>query len=371
MHITIPQTTLARALSGAGRAVATRSTLPVLSNVLLAADAESQTVTAIGTNLSIAIAITTGATVHKGGAFTLPARLIADLVSQTPADAPLALALDEGRGEVVVGGAGESRVKGLAASEFPQIAPIAAPGVVIPGDAFRALVARVAFAAAKDESRPILTGCYLVISGDTATLSAADGFRLNRASIRLETPATTPLAVLIPAPALVEAQRHAADMVPVEISVDRARVQLRMGDVVIMGQQIEGSYPAVDQIIPKSHSVTCRVLAPRLAASVRRAAIFARDGANIVRLSFAESAVTVAGEAAEVGGNVEVVPATTDGEAMTIAFNGTYLLEMLGAAGNNEIVGAFAAPTAPGAFRVAGDDSWVSVLMPMHIGGGN
>lgn len=377
MRVSCLQENLARGLSVVSRAVATRSTLPVLGNIYIGTDAGRLKLAA--TNLEIGITCWVGAKVEQEGATTVPARIISDLVNQSPPER-IELQLNARTQELQYRCAQvEATIKGIDAGEFPIIPTAEEDGdaMIVPPDLLKEMVTQVAFAAATDESRPILTGVLMDFNEDQLTLAAADGFRLSVRTARLEAPVGQKIRVIVPARALNELARIVGDQqAPVEITVtpNRNQILFHLEGIDVVSQLIEGNFPDYKQIIPKSTETRTVVDTAAFLKAVRRAYIFAGFAANIVRLSMGAEKelqpgqLTVRAEAAEVGDNVETLSAQVEGPAMEIAFNARYLIDVLSIIGTAQTAVETTSSSSPGVIRPVGADGFTHVVMPMHIG---
>jgi DNA polymerase-3 subunit beta len=367
MRVSCLQENLTKGLGIVSRAVAARSTLPVLSNVRIEAHGDGRLKLA-ATNLELAVTCWVAARVEEPGAVTVPARLFADLVNQSPPER-IELALDEKPMELRYKCAQvDSKIKGIGASEFPVIPDgIHAEGVAIPTALLKEMIAQVAFAAATDESRPILTGVLIEATGEALTLAAADGFRL---SVRSAPLFAEPFRVIVPARALTELARVVGDADEVRLAVtdNRNQIIFDAGQVVLVSQLIEGNFPDYRRIIPAAPTTATTVETALLLKAMRRAYIFARDAANIVKFTI-NGNLTVRAEATEAGGNEEQLEAQIEGAGHEIALNAKYVIDALGAANGGQIVIRTSDATRPALFEVVGQDGWQHVIMPMNIGG--
>ena len=376
MKLSCLQENLARGLSIVGRAVATRSTLPVLSNILLATDDNRLKLAA--TNLEIGINCWIGARIDEDGAVTVPARLLSDFVNSLPQDRVDMEFMVRTQQILLRCARFEAKIKTIDAQEFPLI-PTADENAGIKVDAaqLQKKINQAIFAAAADESRPILTGVSAQFDGSTLTLAAADGFRLAVTHLELPVPVNEPFTTVIPARALAEVSRIIGDQQePVQIDVTPARNQIlfHMNNVDLVSQLIEGKFPDYRQIIPTSHTTRAFVNTKALLQAVKTANIFARDAANIVRLQmtigddeFNPSKLTLMATAAEVGENVGEVDITIEGEPIEIAFNAKYLIDMLSIIDTEQTIIETSTSQSPGVFKPAGQDDFICVIMPMHF----
>jgi DNA polymerase-3 subunit beta len=377
MQVSCLQENLAKGLSIVGRAVASRSTLPVLSNVMLATDNGQLKLSA--TNLEIGINCWVGAKVIEEGAITVPARLLGEFVNSLPPER-IDMKLDESTQTLNLRCARfESNIKGIDAQEFP-IVPTASIGDValrLEPSSLKAMIDQVVFAAATDESRPILTGVLVQFNEDNLTMAAADGFRLSVKAAVLKQNFGDMMEVIIPARALMELGRVTGDQEqPVEVIITPARKQIlfHLQDIDLVSQLIEGKFPDYNQIIPKGYATRSVLDTGSFLKAVRVSHLFARDSANIVKLEITPTGdelmngrITLVATSAELGDNVADVDASIEGNPMEIAFNAKYLIDVLSIIDSPQVVLETSAASSPGVLRPIGDDKFTHVIMPMHI----
>lgn len=370
MRVSCLQENLAKGLATVGRAVATRSTLPVLSNVMLATDQGRLKLSA--TDLEIGIHCWTGAQVEEEGAITVPARLLVDFVNALPVER-IDMELNVRTQELHLQCArSEANIKGIDAQEFPLI-PTADDGdhqLTLETSLLRQMIDQVAFAAATDESRPILTGVLVKFDGPQLTMAAADGFRLSVRHARLENPVPEPVSVIIPARALAELGRISSDEdLPISLSIasNRNQVLFHLSNTDLVSQLIEGRFPDYDQIIPKSYDTQTTVGTNEFLKACRAANIFARSEANIIRVRVGEDRMVIAASSAEMGDNVSEIDAQVSGEPVEIAFNVRFLMDVLSVADAAQVVLETATPSSPGVIKPVGAEDFIYVIMPMHI----
>jgi DNA polymerase-3 subunit beta len=362
MKFSCLQENLAKGLAIVGRAVATRSTLPVLSNILMATDEGRLKLAA--TNLEVGINCWVGAKVEEDGATTVPARLLTDFINSLPPeriDAQLVTRTQTTNLRCVNY---EANIKGIDAQEFPLIVALSEDaGISIEPTTLREMINQVSFAAAIDESRPVLTGVLAEISGSRVILAAADGFRLSVRSTELPVAAAQSTSVIIPARALQEVARVSAEEenpIRMTIAPNRSQVFFRMTNIDLISQLVEGSFPDYKQIMPKSYSTRTVLDSAELLKAVKIAALFARDGGLGGKL-------TVMATSAELGDNVAEINADVEGPAIEVAFNAKYLLDVLSVITLPKVALETSNPSSPGVIRTVGDDTFVHVIMPMHI----
>lgn len=375
MHVSCMQENLARGLAIVSRAVATRTTLPVLSNILIATDNSRLKLAA--TNLEIGINCWIGARVEEEGETTVPARLLTDFVNSLPAETINMDLISRTQTLSLACSRYEANIKGIDASEFPLIPTVEDGGqITLDPEALGEMIDQVTFAAATDESRPILTGVLTRFDPGTITFAAADGFRLSVRSADIDPGTAESISVIIPARALSELGRILGDTqeaVEVTVTEGRNQVLFHLPNVDLVSQLIEGNFPDYNQIIPKGHSTRTIVDVKPFLNAVKIASFFARDAANIVRLRIEPGSelepgtLTVSATSAELGDNVSQLDANVEGEPLEIAFNAKYLLDVLNVMGTDQVAVETSTPSSPGTFKPVGGPDFVHVIMPMHI----
>ena len=368
MKLSVMQENLARGLSVVSRAVSSRSTLPVLANVLLKTEDAGLKLTA--TNLEIGITYWVPGKIETDGATTVPAKLLTDLVNSLPSGDRVDLELGAGESLHIRCGRFETHIKGIDADEFPAIQTAGErPTTRVSQKVLRRALAEIVFAAASDEARPILTGVLARFEGDRLTLAAADNYRIAVRTIDVLDPVEA-AQVVIPAKALHELERLLSDTDdPVELVLAQARNQVlfHLDGVDLVSRLIDGQFPNYQQVLPASHATRAELDREELLRAVRPAALIASSSANIVKLTVGGegSGVTVTA-AAEVGDYTGDVEATVEGDGTTIAFNARYLADVLGNVTADRFSLELNGPLSPGVFRPVGDPAYIHVVMPVR-----
>ena len=375
MKLSCLQQNLNKGLGIVGRAVATRSTLPITNNVLLTT--EDSKLKLAATNLEIAISCWMDAKVSEGGAITVPARLLTDFVNSLPEDT-IDISLSPKTKTLELKCARfAGRINGVDADEFPPI-PSIGDGVTtkIDVEALRAAIAQVVFAAATEETRPVLTGILCEFEGKSLTMVAADGFRLAVHKATIAQPVAERTDVIIPARALNEVQRLMAEQeehVELTINPGKSQVLFRLKDIEVVSQLIQGTFPNYNQLIPERYTTRAEVALADFNKATRTASIFAREGSAIVRLLVTpgdggkQGKIELSARAEEVGDNTGEVDAAVEGEESKIAFNSKYLSDVLGVLHCERVGLETTSPSSPGVLRPVGDDKYIHVVMPMFV----
>ncbi|MCH9018322.1 MAG: DNA polymerase III subunit beta [Chloroflexi bacterium] len=380
MKISCLQENLSRGLAVVGRAVASRATLPVTQNVLLSVDQSMLKLSA--TNLEIAMTTWVGAMIEEEGSITVPARLLTEFVNSLPND-KIDLELEQGSGLLQISsGSSTAHINITDASEFPPI-PTVDDGIAAEIDplVLKTAITRVAFAAATEESRPVLTGVEIKLDGNKFTMAAADGFRLAVQKGELLKGVPEEMSVIVPARTMNEVNRLIGDREePVEILMTPAKGQVmfrvRGGDTVeIVSQLLQGTFPNYEQLIPQSYTTRAVMDLPTVLRAARTASIFARDGSNIIRMHLMPAAadseppkVEISARSEEVGDNQDIVDLDEiEGEEGKIAFNSRYLLDVLAVLEKGKVALETTTSSSPGVFKPTDSDDYIHVVMPMFV----
>jgi len=379
VRISVLQENLAKGLSIVGRAVASRSTLPVLNNILLETDNSQLKLSAM--DMEIAINCWVGAMIEDEGQITVPARLLSDFVNSLPKDR-IDMELQT-RTQTLHARCShyEANIKGIDAAEFPIIptyqGDLDAPNVEVAPDKLRSMIDQVALAASKDDSRPTFTGVFTRLDGDRLTMAATDGFRLAVRSTILEEPGAVALGVIIPARALSELSRiiSAVDMgsddgVEVIFTEARNQVMFHLPGVDLVSQLIEANFPNYKKIIPNSYNTRAILDTGEFLNAIKVAYLFARDSAGSVKVTLEPGdpgKVVLVATSAELGDNVTEIDAMIEGEAITATFNAKYMSDVLAVINTPQVAFEAISATRPGVFRPvgAGEEEYVHVIMPM------
>ena len=381
MQLSCLQENLNRGLSVVQRAVATRTTLPITQNVLISTDNSRLKLAA--TNLDIAISTWIGAQIEEEGTITIPARMLSEFVNSLPAERIDITSDEQTTGLDLRCARVQAHINGQDAEDFPAI-PSVTEGVIVrvASDVLRDAINRVAFAAATEDSRPVLTGIKVEISGDSFTFAAADGFRLAVYEGKLSEPIADAesLEFIIPARALLEVNRLIAGQSdPVEFTVTQQKSQamFRMDNVELVSQLIQGTFPNYKQLVPEKYETRAVVNQGAFLQATRTASIFARDGSGIVRLNVtpdedeqALGKLLVSSRAEELGDNTGELDAQVEGGEAKIAFNSKYLSDVLDVLGDGEVAMETTTPSSPGVIKPAAESEaykYTHVVMPMFV----
>lgn len=380
MKITCKQQDLSRGLSIVGHAVSSRTTLPILANILLATDQGRLKLSA--TNLEIGINCWVDAEIQEEGAMTVPAKPFTELVNSL-AQGQIDLSIPSDTTTVNIKSPGSNaNIKGVDASEFPLI-PSAEGGetpIVLDAALLKEMIAQVVFAAADDDSRPVFTGVLVEVTNENVTFAAADSFRLALRVASLPGHSETHSPILIPAKTLSELARilPSDGAVQMVVTPNRSQVLFHTEQMDLVSRLIEGTFPNIRAAIPKQYTTRTVVETKEFAAAVKRVAPFARDSSNITRVRVNNEGsgsgaapepgnLMLESNAEDVGDNTVTVNATVDGPGLQIIFNVRYLSEVLAVLDTPEVALEVNSAGSPGVVRPVSSTAadYTYVIMPM------
>ena len=376
MKVSVLQENLAQGLNVVSRAVSARSTYPILANVLISAEDGRLKLSATDRELGITAWIS--AKIEEAGATTVPARTLIDLVTTFPNETIQMELVVRTQTLQLRAGRSNAEIKGIDAQEFPPMPePDKAAGIELTAADFKEMIQQVVFAASRDDARPVLTGVLITVEGKTMTMPAADGFRLSVRKAELKSAVEQPLRAIVPARALNELARIAADdkeQVHMMLPPGRGQVVFSLKDAELRCQLVEGAFPEYQQIIPDGHKTRTIVSAEAFLKAAKQAEIFARESSHIARLEIkpgdgkAPGTMEISAQSEETGSNDSKMDATVEGVPILIAFNVRFLREALDVMKSSDVALETTAAAAPGVMHPVGNEDFLHVIMPMHLG---
>jgi len=369
MEIKVSQNQLARALNVVSRVAAgSRTTLPILNNVLIRAD--DGKISLSTTNLDIAVVSYTTGNVVKSGVITVPVRILGEFVTNLPKGEDIVMKLD-GMKVVVSAGKYKSVINGVAADDFPEIPVIDEATAVtfrVGVDEFKETVSDVAVASSNDMTRPVLTGVYWYTVDKNLYLVTTDGYRL--AEKRFISGVESEVKVVIPASSLQEVVRSLApEDDELEILIDESQVKFRFKDTEITSKLIDGSFPDYRQLIPKKTDINVVVKRDELVRVVKLAALFAKEVGGSITCETKEDGnnkgvFVVSSVANEYGeNNSEIV--VTDVKDGKVTLNSKFLLDAINVISADEVSFGFSGKLAPVLLRGTKDKDYLHIIMPL------
>jgi DNA polymerase-3 subunit beta len=368
MKITVSRDELARVLGLVGRAVSTRTSVQILAGVLLRA--EGGRVTVAATDMEMSLRVGLDAAIEGDGDVVVPGRLVIDIVRLLPAgEVVLSHEPDEGTLQLTCGSA-SYRFNTYRAEDFPRLPQVEESALVpVPREALLDTVARVARAASRDESRPVLTGILVRLEGQTVVMAATDSYRLAVKETILERDTGRELEAIVPARALAELVRigQAAGGTDVLVGVQENQVVFGVDGVWLTARRIDGQFPNFRQLRPETFEAEIPVAREELLDAVRRVGVMAQRNAPL-RLRFEEGELTIQAQAQDVGEARESLPIAYTGDLLEIGFNPDFLREGLESVSEDEVRLRLITPLRPGLISGAGEDFWY-LIMPIRLAG--
>src|SRR6266545_6164631 len=366
VKVTCARDELTRALSLVGRAVSTRATVQVLGGILVKAGDGRVDLAATDMELSLRLAL--DCQVEGEGAVVVPGRLLVDLARLLPeGEVVLEQKPEHGVLEVTCGTA-SYRLNTYSAEDFPKLPEVeTAQTFTVDRAAFLETVSRVARAASRDESRPVLTGILVRFEGGKLVMAATDSYRLSVKETELSGGQSSELEAIVPARALTELGRVAQDSAELQVGVQENHAVFGAGDVWLTTRRIDGQFPNYKQLIPETFEHEVRLPREEFLEVVRRASVMAQRNSPL-RLSFAEGEVTVSAQTQEVGEAKESLPVPFTGEPLEIGFNPEFLRDGLESVEADEVALQLISPLRPGLLRSEAE-SFAYLIMPIRLAG--
>jgi len=370
MKLSLLEENLSLALTHTSRFVASKLQLPILGHILFSTDNGRLKLSA--TNLDLAINYWIGAKIETEGSFCLPSKEITEFVSYLP-PGPINLSLKDSNILTLTSDKTESSFACLPSSDFPEI-PSLDPKTAFEIDLslLTQAISQIAFAAATDDSRPVLTAILCTFSSDSLTLVATDGFRLSLKNIKLVNPLPlddNPQTLLIPAKSLSEIVKLARSSKKIKIGLtsDAHQVVFVLEDLELVSRLIDGEYPDYNRIIPSEASTKVFINRDEFAQAIKQSSVFARQSANVVKLSLKANSIELSANAPQIGQNKVSIDAKIEGSPLEIAFNYKFISDFLSICNGDEIVLELNEPLSPGLFRDQATPDLTHIIMPVRI----
>lgn len=368
MKFTITRENLQQGLAAVGASIPARTTLPVLSNILLEADADG--VQLSGTDLDIAVSLRAPAQVEEKGALTVPAKKLQELARELP-EHPVRIVTRGDRLELTCGRA-TFRLNGLPPDEFPTFPAVDfSESWTIKGDVLQTMIRQTSFAVSTEESRPILNGILWQLGEQDLRMVATNGHRLARIIVPSEQRGSTRVDLIVPPKALSQVERLFGAEDEIEVARSENHLGFRSGGTEIYTRLIEGPYPNYEQVIPRDNDKAAIADRMQLTAALRRMAVVASEQTHRVRLSFGGPMLRFSVETSDVGEAQEELEIGYEGEPLEIGFNASYLLEVLRYIPTDEVRMTFRTPERAAIIEPVGelpdDADYLCLVMPLRL----
>ena len=368
MNLTISKEQIINGLQAVQNVVSTRTTLPILSNVLLRAEGERLELTA--TDLDVTVACGVEAKVKKPGATTVPVKKLFGIVRELP-NLDIDIEVDEKHNCSVRSGASFYKINGLSADEFPPLQKFKEDKkVVLSQETLRAMMKKTSFAISTDESRYVLNGNFISLKDHKMTMVATDGRRLALVDEEIDVSESSQGEFIVPAKAVNELNRLLQDKGEVELRYVENQASFTLKDekgssILIVTKLIEGNYPNYRQVIPAETKERIALVREEFLHALRRAEIMTSEKSNSVKLSFGKNKLEITANSPEVGEAKETLAINYKGPEMAIAFNPKYVIDPLNALSNDEVFLELIDELSPGVLKINGP--FLYVVMPMRL----
>ncbi len=362
MKITISQDQLSHGLQAVQNVVSTRSTLPILSNVLLRA--ENDVLTMIATDLDITVSVTVEAKVEQPGSTTLPAKRLFEIVREL-GSADISIEVDDKHQCSLQAGSSYFKMSGLAAEEFPPLPTFNENRhVTLKQEVLKDLFKKTSYAASPDASRFVLHGILMSLKDHAVTVVATDGRRLALAEAQVDIPTTSEGDCIIPNKMIDELSRLLGTG-DVDILMNANQVAFKMPKVFLISKLIEGKYPNYKQVIPQETKERITLLREEFLTALRRASIMTSEKSNSVKVHLGRNTLSITANTPDVGEVRESLAINYQGKEMAIAFNPEFMMQPLKALTNDEVYLELIDELSPGLLKTQG--AFLYVLMPMRM----
>ncbi len=349
-----------------GRAVTSRTSLPILGHFLFAADGDKVRIAA--TDMEFGMECSFEANVQEAGSMTCPARILADILSALP-DTDVVLAADESLNVNLKCGTSDFTIHGLPPGEFPLLPEVREEvGLSVDQDVLRDGIRKTIFAIGPDETRPILTGILMQVADGGLKLVSTDTCRLCVFDCATRD-STGAVNAVVPGRAMNELARILPEAAgEVEVKISQSQILFRVGETVLIQRLIEGQYPNWSRVIPQQFDRKLTIPTEQFLQSVRRVSIVARENSNRTIVKTENGTLILSAESTEVGTAHEEVEVISEGSDFRTAFNSKYLLDVLGVIDTEAIELQMTGEMSPALIRPQGQDNYTYVLMPLQIG---
>jgi DNA polymerase III subunit beta len=370
-EITVSKFELLRELTATQGVVERKTTIPILSNYLFEAAGDKLSLTA--TDLDLSLRTACAAKVKKEGSCTIPARKLHDYVKLLP-DADITIKLLENHWVSIRCGRSNTKMVGMARSNFPSLPAFPTAGVVkIPAQVLRGMIAKTGFAIANEESRYTLNGALMVLKPESITMVATDGHRLShieRSGEKFDG-ISGEMKTLIPKKAMDELKSllDGTDPETIDFAKDESTLYFRIGTRLLTSRQLTGQFPNYEAVLPKDNSKSITVNGEDLSAAISRVAQFADERSRAVRIKLEKGELKLSASSTETGESEDSLETSYNGDALTIGFNAIYILDFLKAVGAGEVKLELKDAQSAGQLRPADSEDYKYryIVMPMRI----
>jgi DNA polymerase-3 subunit beta len=363
MKFEVGKSALMEGLQKVLNVVSLRTTLPILSNVLIEADKSSLTLTT--TDLEVGVRCKVDAKVSKTGASTLPARRLSSIVRELP-DGAIQVEVDDKNNANVKSGSSFFKIMGLSKDEFPPMPKAEGKhSYKMEQVAFREMLRKTSYAASTDETRYVLNGVLLSFKGGKLTMVATDGRRLALVEQEIDFPDDAQGDLILPSKAVAELTQVLGDEGELTLSATENQIMFQFDDVLVVSKLIDGTFPNYKQVIPAQCEERVTVERESLFTALRRVSLVTTDKSNAAKLTFGKNKVVISMNTPDIGEAEESLPVKYDGKEFSVAFNPEYMMDPLKTLSSDEVFLELTDELSPGVLKT--DIPFLYVLMPMRI----
>lgn len=361
-------------LTDVSRAIASRTTIPVLTGLKLVADANGLTLTGSDSDISIETTLsiadeTAALNIEDTGAIVLPARFFSDIVKQLP-DQTMTVEITAGFQTTITSGSALFTINGLDANTYPHLPEIESTNSVsLSADTLRQIISQTVIAVSSQESRPILTGVHFSFKGNEFAAVATDSHRLSQRRVTLEEANVNSADLIIPGKSLNELAKMLENVETVEMQVTENQVLFSLGKTLFYSRLLEGNYPDTTRLIPTESDIKVTFNATELLAAINRASLLSHESRNnVVKLEISETGSKITGNSPDVGQVEEALNVKNyDGNALEISFNPDYMKDALRSFGNIDIEVSFTTSLRPFILTpVENKESFIQLITPVR-----
>lgn len=364
MKIKVNQKDLAKSISIVQKGISSKTTLPILSGILI--QAKDNQLKFTGTDLELGITSNINCDVTEKGSIVVTSRIFGDMIRKLP-DFPVEIEVKEDNNVYINCGNSKFKLLGQPAVEYPELPKLLNEiSFDIPRDLLKTMIKQTVFATAQDETRPILTGALLEVKSNEAALVALDGYRLALRNINID--CQNDVKVVIPSKTLNELSKILEDDdMDVNVRFTSSHILFDLGETIIISRLIEGQFLNYNDIIRNEYKSKLKVKTKDIQQSIERASLLAREGKNnLVKLNLSDEKLVITSNS-EIGNIHESLPIELEGEDLKIAFNSKYLLEGIKVIDSEEIELNFVSNISPCIIKPVGDKNYTYLILPVRL----
>ncbi|SJZ79680.1 DNA polymerase III subunit beta [Selenihalanaerobacter shriftii] len=363
MQIKVDKKEIYNGIKTVSKAVSSKSTLPILSGILM--EAKDDKIKLVGTDLEIGIECSINAKVINEGNIVLPATYLSNIIKELP-NQDIELIVDEDNNAKINCNLSEFKIHGFPADEFPLLPEVeAGTQYKLEQQTFKNMIDRIKFATSNDESRPFLTGGLLLIEDQEIKMVSTDSYRLAYTELELNKDLSFN-KVIIPSKTLSELSKLINSDEEMKILVTDNQILFEFSNITIISRLIEGQFPNYNQVIPNDSTTEIKVNKKELLNATKRASLFVKDNSNIIKTSFKNNKLIIESTGSKVGESYEEINTSQQGENTEIAFNANYLIDVLKVIKNDQVLIKLSGGLSPGVIQESNNDDYIYVIMPVR-----